>query len=174
MSRPLYDVLLVAHVAAAVVGFGALAVLGLEASAGRRSSHPGADAGLRRFFSAGTDWAGRTIYLVPVLGLALLLGGDRSAVGHVWPWAGLAIWLAATGVASGLCWPAERKAQRALAGADAGSAAAAGADEEADEGAGEAADDEAFRRACARAERGCAVTSLLFVAAVAVMILQPG
>jgi uncharacterized membrane protein len=154
VSRPLYDVLLVAHVVVAVVGFGALAVLGLEASIGWRSPDPATDESLRRFFSPGSDWPSRLIFAVPVLGLALLFGGDRAAASHAWPWLGLAIWVATAGLATGLCWPAERAAQAALAA--------------------EVPDVASFRLACTQLERGVAGIELCFVAAVVLMIIQPG
>lgn len=157
MPAPLYDVLLVVHVAAAFLGFGSLAVAGIVASSGRRSKDPAADERLRRFFREGTDWPELLIFLVPLLGLSLLLGGDTSAVSMAWPWVGLAIWAVAAGVVTGLLRPAERRAQALLTRACAGDAEAAGG----------------FLRACARMEQAAAVTSLLFVAAVAVMILQP-
>ena len=157
---PGYDLLLVAHVAAGVVGFGAIGASGIEARAGRRSPDPAHDLGLRRFFRPGPDWAGRVIFLVPVLGLALLFGGVPQDEALAYPWAGLGIWVAATGVATGACWPAERRAQRALA-------------ELADGRVAEPEVLERFRSACASMERAVGVISLLFLAAVAIMIAQP-
>jgi len=154
VSRPVYDVLLVVHVVVAVVGFGAVAVLGLEASAGRHSPDPAADESLRRFFRPGSDWPSRLIFAVPILGLALLFGGDRADASHVWPWLGLAVWVIAAGLATGRCWPAERVAQAALAA--------------------EVPDVASFRHACAVLERGVILIEVCFVAAVALMIIQPG
>jgi hypothetical protein len=156
--NPGYDVLLVAHVGAAVVGFGAIGASGFEARAGRRSEDPGRDLGLRRFFRAGFDWAPRVIFLVPVLGLALLFAGMPGDVSLAYPWIGLGIWVAAAGLATATCWPAERRAQRALARLTDGVEAGALAE---------------FRAACAAMERSVGLISLLFLAAVAVMIVQP-
>lgn len=162
VSAPFYDVLLLLHIAAGLVGFGAIAVAGLRARAGRRSPDPGGDSSLRRFFAPGSDWPARAIFLVPLLGLALLLGGDWPDVSAAWPWIGLIIWIGAAGIATGGCWPAERSAQEALAHL---------------EGAG---DDEArsawtttFRASCRRMERSVGCISLCFLAAVAVMVVQP-
>jgi hypothetical protein len=165
VSAPAYDVLLVLHVVAALVGFGAIAVAGVRARAGRRSTDPADDPSLRRFFAPGRDWPARSIFLVPLLGLGLLFGGDRPEVSAPWPWIGLVIWTAAAGVATGVCWPAERRAQEALdhLGPDGGT--------------GEETRPEwsaAFRTSCRRMERSVGWISLCFLAAVAVMVLQPG
>jgi hypothetical protein len=161
VSGPAYDLLLVAHVAVALVGFGAIAVAGLAASTSRRCEDPANDLATRRFFKPGRDWPARAILLVPVLGLALLYGGDRSDVGSAWPWIGLGIWVAAVGIASGVCWPAERAAQQtleALTGAPADARASLVAQ---------------FRASCRRMELATGAISVCFLAAVAVMIFQP-
>ncbi|MGO8875669.1 MAG: DUF2269 family protein [Acidimicrobiales bacterium] len=161
MSTPLYDVLLVAHVVAAVVGFGALAVAGVAAASAGGSADPVSDEGVRRFFRAGRDWPARVIFLVPVLGLALLLGGDSGDLHAPWPWIGLCLWTIATAVATALCWPAEQAAQETFA-------ALQGASPEATE-----ALLRQFRLACRRMERAAGAISVCFLAAVLVMILQP-
>jgi len=148
-------------VAVALLGFGAIAVAGLAASSSRRSAHPSADAATRRFFKHGRDWPGRTILLVPVLGIALLYGGDRSDVGAAWPWISLGIWVVATGIASGVCWPAERAAQETLERLIAAPA---------NESASLVAE---FRASCRRMELAAGAISVCFVAAVAMMIIQP-
>jgi len=157
---PGYDLLLVAHVAAGVVGFGAIGASGVEARAGRRSPDPARDLALRRFFAPGVDWAARVVFLVPILGLPLLFGAAPQDESLAYPWVGLGLWVAATGVATASCWPAERRAQQVLARlAEApGSEPTALAE---------------FRQACTAMERAVGVISLLFLAAVAVMIAQP-
>jgi hypothetical protein len=157
MPAPLYDLLLVLHVAVAFLGFGSIAMGGWAASAGRRSEQAVSEERVVRFFREGVDWPGRLIFIVPVLGLALLFGGDRPDVSRAWPWLGLAIWVVAAGIASGMGWPAERRAQAELAAARAGDAARL----------------PAFVSACARMERAAALTSICFVLAVTLMIWQP-
>ena len=71
-----------------------------------RLTGPGGGRGCEAFLQAGPQLAGRAIFLVPLLGLALLFGGDRDAAHTPWPWIGLAIWVVVAGLASGLCWPA--------------------------------------------------------------------
>ncbi|MHB8244694.1 MAG: DUF2269 family protein [Acidimicrobiales bacterium] len=157
MPRPVYDILLILHVALAFIGFGSIAVGGWAASAGRRSGRPAGEERVVRFFREGVDWPGRAILVVPVVGLVMLLAGDSSNVARPWPWIGLGIWLVAVGLASGLGWPAERRAQRALA------ALAAGDDSSLP----------SFRQACKEMELASSLVSLCFVAAVAIMIFQP-
>ncbi|MGH9170463.1 MAG: hypothetical protein ACRD0Z_06280 [Acidimicrobiales bacterium] len=151
MTSPFYDIVFVAHVVVAFVGFGAIGMAGLAASRGRHLVAPEGDANTRRFFKPGTDWPARLIFLVPVLGLVLLFGSDRTATHGFWPWMGLAIWVVAGAAATGWCWPAERRAQKAL--------------EE------ERIDD--FRRACYQIETAVGLISICFVFALLVMIVQP-
>ncbi|MHB1508839.1 MAG: DUF2269 family protein [Acidimicrobiales bacterium] len=161
MSVPAYDILLVCHVVAGLVGFGAIAAAGLAASSARRCADPASDEAVRRFFRQGPDWPARAIFLVPLLGLALLLWGDRSAVHASWPWIGLSLWVTAVGVATAICWPAERDAQVSLAALQ------------------QASSDSrdmlvrGFRDACRKMEQAVTAISLCFLAAVAVMIVKP-
>lgn len=159
---PAYDIGVVAHVVAGVVGFGAIAVGGYEASRAQRLVNPVEDPRARRFFRGGIDWPGRLIFLVPLIGLALLFSGDRSDLHRAWPWIGLTFWLASAGLATALCWPAERRAQRLLA------SAAEAEDETAALGAVAS-----FRKACRDMETAAGMISICFLAAVAVMIIQP-
>ncbi len=165
VNSPLYAVVTAFHVLAAVVGFGALGVTGTYAHAARRAASPSSVASLGRFFRPGRNWAARTVFVVPVLGGLLLALGHGQDGGRLFPWLGLGIWTAAVGVASAAMWPAEREIQRALA---------SGAPRSGGPPGGPAGDRAAFERACARCERAAAVTSLLFVAALFVMIAQPG
>ncbi|HXY43817.1 MAG TPA: hypothetical protein VEH29_06495 [Acidimicrobiales bacterium] len=161
MSQPLYDLLLVAHVVVAVVGFGAIAAAGLAASSARGSRDPVGDEAVRRFFKTGPDWPARFVFGVPLLGLALLFGGDRTAVHFPWPWIGLSLWTLATGVATALCWPAEHSAQQTLVALQDASPEAR------DALLGQ------FREACQRMELAAGAISVCFVAAMLVMIFQP-
>ncbi len=164
MSGAVYDIILVGHVVAAVVGFGAIAAAGLAASSARRSADPLGEESVRRFFKAGRDWPARSIVLVPVLGLILLFGGDRSASHDPWPWVGLGLWFVTAAVATARCWPAEAEAQHAFAALSSPEAALAG------EEASALGD---FRAACHRMEAAAGLISLCFAAAVVVMIWQP-
>jgi uncharacterized membrane protein len=156
MTGPLYDIVMAVHALAAVVGFGALGSSGAYAAAARRAEDPYSRATLTRYFRPGPNWAARAILLVPLLGGVLLALNHGRDVGAAWPWIGLAIWVTATGIASAGIWPAEREIQLRLASPDRGARERA-----------------ALAAAAGRAERAAAATSLLFVAALVVMIWQP-
>ncbi|HLI43641.1 MAG TPA: DUF2269 family protein [Acidimicrobiales bacterium] len=156
MPAPLYDVLLLFHVASALIGFGSVAIGGWAASRARHRREPAGDDRVVRFFRPGIDWPARLVLLVPVLGLAMLFGGDREAVGQAWPWAGLALWCVGAGHVIGIGWPAEAQAQRELAALSRGEVSKEG-----------------FVAACARMERAAAVASLCAVAAIVLMVVQP-
>jgi hypothetical protein len=156
MAAPLYDVFLLCHLASALIGLGAVAVAGYAASRGKQSASPRDDEWLLRFFREGTDWPSRLVLLVPVFGLTMLFGADHQDLAAAWPWVGLGLWLVAAGHLVFLGWPAETRAQRALAGL-----------------VGGAEPDGTFARACGQMERAAGIASVCFVLAVAVMIWQP-
>lgn len=156
MNGTLYGFVLAAHVVSAFIGFGAVAVTGIYGARTKAARRPREDPALVRYFRPGRNWAELVLVLTPLLGLTLLFGGDRSAVGQVWPWTGLALWTVAVGAASSLAWPAERSLQRYFAGVPGGPDGA-----------------EALARACRRIELGTAVASVCFVAAFFVMFFQP-
>jgi hypothetical protein len=160
MTGPGYDALVGLHVLSAVVGFGAVGVSGTYAARARSTVAPRGDDGLRRYFHAGANWAERSLFLTPVLGAIVLWAGDSSAVSQAWPWIGLGCWVLAVGIATGLCWPAERRIQTFLADAPG-------------PGEQEAAGLREFREACTALQRGASAISLCFLVAVVAMIWQP-
>ncbi len=154
---PGYSLLLVLHVAFAVVGFGILATTGVQALRARRGpGQAGAD-GLRRYFRPGVNWAGRTLYLVPVLGFGLLADSSGAFdAADAWVIAGLALWVTSAVLAELLVWPGERRLQRIVS------------ERWADPGARQA-----LEQQCTRVAVTSAVLTGLFVAAVAVMVAKP-
>jgi len=160
VSGPGYDLLVVLHVLSAVVGFGAIGVTGTYAARAGCAAEPRHEAQLRRYFHQGTNWAERVLLVTPVLGAALLWGGDRSAVPEAWPWIGLGCWVAAAGIATSWCWPAERRIQAWLAA-------------EVDRGETVAAELGQFRAECRALQLGASAIAVLFLVAVVVMIGQP-
>jgi uncharacterized membrane protein len=152
VTGPTYDVVEVLHVASAVVAFGSLAATGWYAAALSQSAEPTKVASARRYFRPGRNWAERALFLVPVFG-GTLVGLRGSALAErAWPWIGLGIWLVATAAASAGIFPAERVLQQQFVAND---------------------DTSALHLAARRCERWSAVTSVLFVAALVVMIWQP-
>lgn len=106
-----YDVVLLGHVVAAVVGFGAVAVAGVYALLLRRPGPPSVS--VLRYYRPGVNWAGRITFLVPVLGVALvgMSHGSWSYNDH-WVVGGLALWAVAALAGEMVVWPAERGLQR--------------------------------------------------------------
>jgi hypothetical protein len=112
-----YDIVLLAHVLAAAIGFGAVAVAGVYALALRRSG-PTTES-VRRYYRPGVNWAGRVLFLVPVFGVALVAmsHGDWS-YSDVWIAVGLMLWAISALVAEMALWPTERKLQEAVSNPD--------------------------------------------------------
>jgi uncharacterized membrane protein len=166
-----YSLLLVAHLASAVVGFGALGLTGFEASKARGGPASENAESVRRYFRPGVNWAARTLYLVPIFGFALL--ADSNGVfgaSDIFVVVGLCIWAASTAVAELVVWPAERRIQRAVTDGW-------GPSSEAEVGGKRDPDplklDPALKRDC---DRIVVVTWILaagFLAAVVVMIGKP-
>lgn len=155
-----YSVLLLAHVACAVVGFGALALTGAQARRARLGpAAEGAD-GVRRFFRPGVNWAARTLYGVPVFGFALI-SASRGAftAADVFVIAGLLLWTAATVAAEAIVWPAERRIQEVVS---------RGWEAALDPTAGRR-----FQADCRRVAATAAVLAGVFLAAVVLMVAQP-
>jgi uncharacterized membrane protein len=117
-TGPGYDVLLLAHVACAAVALTTMAAGG--AFAWRLAAlAPGEEPGeaLRRYYAPGANWAGRTLYGVPVFGFVLLARSHgASSLGDGWVMAGLLLWVLIAAGAEGLLWPAERRLRGWLAG----------------------------------------------------------
>lgn len=109
-----YDIVLLAHVLAAVIGFGVVAVAGSNALALRRPG-PRPEA-LRRYYRPGVNWAARSLFVVPLLGVALVAmsGGDWS-YREGWVLGGLALWALAALLGELVLWPGERALQEMVA-----------------------------------------------------------
>lgn len=117
-SGPAYTVVLLCHVAAVLVAMVTM-VAGLAfalriLTAGDRPVPPS----VRSYFSPGTNWAGRVLYLVPVFGAILLaMSGGAYRFASDWVLSGFGLWVVAIGLAEAVLWPAEQRVRRALASA---------------------------------------------------------
>jgi uncharacterized membrane protein len=113
-----FDIVLLLHVGCAVAGLVTTAAAAATATRLRRilrASTPLPEP-LRRYFRTGVNWAGRTIYGIPVFGLALLaMSQGAYALGDGWVLAGLVLFAAVALLAEGVLWPAERRLQAAVA-----------------------------------------------------------
>jgi hypothetical protein len=157
-----YVSLIIAHALCALIGFGALAATGAYAQAVRNSRDPFSSETLRRYFRPGHNVASATIVAVPILGGCLLLAQHGEDVHLAYPWIGLACWGVAATVAATVIWPAERKLQGMLAISQ----------QEPAEPASEQSLG-VLDSAASRCLTGASVTTVCFVVAVVVMLLQP-
>jgi Predicted integral membrane protein (DUF2269) len=170
-------VMLVLHVATAVVGFGAVIATGVAARAARRSaSAPAA----RRYFRPGPNWASLSLLLVPVFGAALEALQKFPDVHQAWPWVALVLWAVAAAIGVFVHWPAERRIQALVsaAGDEADRPPAGDARTRAPHDLGSGAPDldtapPDLQGPCRRAVWSSAAMAVLFVACVGVMVTQP-
>jgi hypothetical protein len=115
---PAFDLVLILHVGCVVVGLVTL-VASLSTAIRLRSllrrASPFPDA-LVRYFRPGVNWAGRTVYGIPLFGFLLLALSHRAyGLRQGWVMSGLVIVVAVVVVAEGILWPAERRLQVSLA-----------------------------------------------------------
>jgi Predicted integral membrane protein (DUF2269) len=154
---PAFDIVLLLHVGCVVVGLVTTATAAATASRLRRllgSPLPLPET-LRRYFRPGVNWAGRTVYGIPVFGFALIaMSQGAYALGDAWVLGGLTIFAALVLVGEGVLWPAEQRLQVALATDDAEDPVSVGRD--------------------ARSMERAAVAALvLLVAGTVLMVAQP-
>ena len=117
-NGPGYDLVLLAHVGTALVGLVAVGVAGGSALALRRSLAAGRppNEAVERYYRPGVNWAGRVLFAVPVLGVALLaMSGGRWSFADTWVSIGMAAWAVVAVVAEAVLWPAERRLQEIVA-----------------------------------------------------------
>ncbi|HEX4162942.1 MAG TPA: hypothetical protein VHZ05_10610 [Acidimicrobiales bacterium] len=167
-SGAAYDAVLLLHVACVVVGIVTIATAAATARRLDRLARTAAPLPepVRRYFRPGVNWAGRTIYGIPVFGFVLLgMSHGAYAVTDGWVLSGLVLFVAIAFLAEGVLWPAERRLQQAVsaagtppAGPDDVTAAALSGTVTAD---------------AARMERAASGALVLLVVATVLMIAQP-
>ena len=113
-----FDIVLLLHVGCVVVGLVTTATAAATATRLRRlleSPLPLPDP-LRRYFRPGANWAGRTIYGIPIFGFALLaMSHGAYALEQGWVLGGLVVFAGVARGGEGVLWPAERRLQAAVA-----------------------------------------------------------
>lgn len=127
-----YDLVLLAHVLSALVALVAVVVAGGFALVLRGALRRGGPlpVAVVRYFRPGVNWVGRVLFVVPVLGVALIaMSGGQWAYSDGWVTIGLGAWVVVACTAEGALWPAERRLQEVVAAVeDGGVTAPDGAD----------------------------------------------
>jgi len=112
-----YDLVLLAHVLAALAGTVAVVVaagFALTLRAVLRREGRVSEA-VVRYYRPGVNWVGRVLFAVPVLGAALVgMGGGQWRWSDAWVLVGLGVWAAVAVVAEALVWPGERVLQEVV------------------------------------------------------------
>ena len=107
-----YDLVLLAHIVFVFIAFGVVAASGVQAARllGSGSAEPPGN--LVRYYAPGVNWAGRSLIVVPILGV-VLIAMSRHAYGYDdrWVQIGIGLWFLAALAAEGALWPAERRLQ---------------------------------------------------------------
>ena len=153
MTSPALAVLLVLHVVAVVVGYGAVSATGAFARTCRTVPDPAGSERLLRFFDGTPNRAARLVFVVPLIGFALLGVEPSGEFTRAYPWVGLTIWMVTIGIATGALWPAEERIGALLRGKAEGGRAE-------------------LERLCRVVERAAGACVALVVVAAAVMIAR--
>lgn len=159
-NSPAFDVVLIAHVACVVVGLVTLVASAVTASRLRTVLGGGGPLpeALARYLRPGVNWAGRSLYGIPLFGFLLLaLSHGAYTLRDGWVWGGLLLFVVMVLVAEGVLWPAERRLQISLVPLHQGGAEAG---------------EEARRDAKAMA-RSATVALVLLVLGSVLMVAQP-
>ncbi|HXW38540.1 MAG TPA: hypothetical protein VEJ44_02505, partial [Acidimicrobiales bacterium] len=111
---PAYDIVLLAHILAVIAAFGAVVTAGASALSLARPGPP--PERVVRYYRPGVNWAGRVVFLVPVLGVVLMaLSKGAWTFADGWILIGLVLWVVAASLAEMVLWPTERRLQEAVA-----------------------------------------------------------
>ncbi len=111
----LYDILVLAHVACAVGGFGAIVYRSLVLDLARHKGRAGAaEAGVLAVYGQVSLFAEALVYGVAVFGLAALGTQGSSYWGKPWVIAALAVYVVIVGALHAVVRPAERNYRRTL------------------------------------------------------------
>jgi hypothetical protein len=175
-SHAPYDVLVGLHVAAAILGFGAVALSGVYGGSATRPGRDGALEELRRYFTA-PGRAELLVTVVPVLGVvALLAEPGPTRLGQLWVAVALVLWVVASGLLFVVVRPAEAAIRREVrpagdpAGGPGAAAVAAGAPAEVLDAGAVAR----LQAAGSRLRWAAAASDLVFFVALVVMVIKPG
>lgn len=165
-----YVGLVVLHAVVAVAAFGTIASSGVYGSTAQRLGRPGAIEELRRYFAKPLRTEAAVVAVAPLGVAGLLVDPHGSGLGQLWVGAALALWVVASVLWLAVVHPAETAIGRAVAA----TAADSGRSPEGVPGPSEAAVIVTLGRLGRRLARASVVTDIVFVAALALMVFQPG
>jgi hypothetical protein len=117
-NSPGFDVVLIVHVACVVVSLVTLVASAVTASRLRTVAAGGGSLpeALARYFRPGVNWAGRSLYGIPVFGFLLLaLSHGAYSLSDGWVLSGLFIFVVMVLLAEGVLCPAEHRLQVSVA-----------------------------------------------------------
>ena len=161
----IYRIILLGHIAAAIVGFGGLIAHGTFHAQAVRSD-PRSARSLLSTTVAVSRWANNSLYAVFALGIVLIaLSDDVYGYGELWVSAAFLAWFVIVGLNHGLVRPAR---SRLIELAD------ALASESVETETTALADHEPARPSLARLALGEGLTQVLLVVSLALMIWKPG
>ncbi len=191
MRDPIYGIFVIFHVLSAVIGFGALITSGSYSYSLKKTKDPLSSESLSKYFNGATNYAGHTIFLVPVFGVILLYLHHWHELTHPYPWVGIGCWVVGVSVAIGVIFPREKslgrlmhgfsdkavKRERGLqiTGTDSGEEFSA-ADAVLSGSASDISDEFVLmniKKMARDIERASAITSVCFVIALVFMVIQP-
>ena len=156
---PAFDIVLILHVACVVAGLATVATSGVIAARLARllSDSAPLPESVVRYFRPGVNWAGRTVYGIPLFGFLLLaLSHGAYSLRDGWVTAGLGIFVLMVLVTEGVLWPAERRLQGSLLTLGAGAPA-----------------EESVRRDTRAMSGSATVAIVLLLAGSVLMVAQP-
>jgi uncharacterized membrane protein len=105
----LYKTLLVLHIMAAIVGFGAVFLNGVYAAQAKKRQGPTGRAVIEANFAV-TKVGEKLIYAVPVLGILLVLASDEAwSLSDTWIWLSMALYVVGIAVSHAVLIPGAKK-----------------------------------------------------------------
>jgi hypothetical protein len=122
-----FDIVLILHVGSMLVGLTSMFATGVEAWRARRGPDaPGAQS-VARYFRPGINWPGRALWLVLILGIALVaMSRGVYSLSDTFVQVGLVLWIVAMSLAELVVWPGERMLQGIISGSPAARGSTAG------------------------------------------------
>ena len=126
LDGDLYKAVLVLHIVAAIVGFGAVFLNGVYAAQSKKRPGPEGRAVLEANLAV-TDIAEKLIYAVPVLGIVLvLISDDAWSFSDTWIWLSIVLYVVGIGVSHAVLLPGGKKIHALLLEMEAGPPPAGG------------------------------------------------